>query len=165
MPLVDALLPEFDHEMTTTRKLLERVPDDRLGWKPHPKSFSLGELATHLTELAMWGEATLQRSEINLAEGGTRVPAASRAELLAAFDKNVASTRAHLVGKTDAEFMAPWSLKRGDQVIFSMPKAAVWRSFVLSHLIHHRGQLSVYLRLQDVPLPSIYGPSADERTF
>lgn len=165
MPLVDSLLPEFDHEMTTTRKLLERVPEDRLAWKPHAKSFSLGELATHLTELAMWGGATLQQSEINLAEGGTRTPAASRAELLSAFDKNVASTRALLVGKTDAELMAPWALKRGDQTIFSMPKAVVWRSFVLSHLIHHRGQLSVYLRMQDVPLPSIYGPSADEQTF
>jgi uncharacterized damage-inducible protein DinB len=165
MPLVDALLPEFDHEMTTTRKLLERVPDDRLAWKPHPKSFSLGELATHLTELAMWGSATLQHSEVNIAEGGTRVPAASRAELLATFDKNVAATRAELVGKTDAEFLAPWALKRGDQTIFSMPKAAVWRSFVLNHLIHHRGQLSVYLRIQDVPLPSMYGPSADEQSF
>ena len=165
MALVDALLPEFDHEMTTTRKVLERVPEDRFDWKPHAKSFSLGELATHLTELAMWGGATLQQSEVNLADGGTRVPAASRADLLAAFDKNVAATRAQLVGKTDAEFMAPWALKRGDQTIFSMPKAAVWRSFVLSHLIHHRGQLSVYLRMQDVPLPSIYGPSADERTF
>lgn len=165
MALVDSLLPEFDHEMTTTRKLLERVPEDRLSWKPHPKSFSLGELATHLTELAMWGEATLQRSEVNLAEGGTRVPAASRAELLANFDKNVESTRKQLTGKTDAEFMAPWSLKRGDHTIFSMPKALVWRSFVLNHLIHHRGQLSVYLRMQDVAIPSMYGPSADEQPF
>lgn len=165
MPIVDALLPEFDHEMNITRKLLERVPDDRLAWKPHPKSFSLGELATHLTELAMWGAATLQQSEVNIAEAGTRVPAASRADLLATFDKNVAATRAQLVGKTDAEFMAPWTLKRGDQTIFSMPKATVWRSFVLNHLVHHRGQLSVYLRLQDVPLPSMYGPSADEQTF
>jgi len=165
MPLVDALLPEFDHEMTTTRKVLERVPEDKFNWKPHAKSFSVGELATHVANLPTWGTETLTKSEIDLA-GGQRVAAlASKAELMAAFDRNVAATRAALTGKTDAELLAIWSLKRGGKTIFSMPKTAVLRSFVLSHLIHHRGQLSVYLRLLDVPVPSIYGPSADEPSF
>jgi uncharacterized damage-inducible protein DinB len=165
MPLVDALLPEFDHEMTTTRKVLERVPEDRFDWKPHAKSFSVGELATHVANLPTWGTETLTKSEIDLA-GGQRVAAlASKAELMAAFDRNVAATRAALTGKTDAELLAIWSLKRGGKTIFSMPKTAVLRAFVLSHVIHHRGQLSVYLRLLDVPVPSIYGPSADEPSF
>jgi uncharacterized damage-inducible protein DinB len=163
--LVDALLPEFDHEMTTTRKVLERVPEDKFGWKPHAKSFSVGELATHVANLPTWGTETLTKSEIDLA-GGQRVASlASKAELIATFDRNVAATRAALAGKTDAELLAIWSLKRGGKTIFSMPKTAVLRSFVLSHLIHHRGQLSVYLRLLDVPVPSIYGPSADEPSF
>jgi uncharacterized damage-inducible protein DinB len=162
MALADALLPEFDHEIGTTRKLLERVPDDRLAWTPHAKSMSLGGLATHLSTILWWGEMTLARSEFDTAGIGTRPDAASRAQILETFDRNAAATRALLSGKSDAELMAPWALKRGDQTIFSMPKAAVWRSFVLSHLVHHRGQMSVYLRLLDVPVPSIYGPSADE---
>ena len=163
MPLVDALLPEFDHEMTTTRKVLERVPEDKFDWKPHPKSFSLGALATHVANLPTWGTETLTKSEIELT--GTQPVSAfpSKPALMAAFDKNVADTRAALTGKTDAELLAIWSLKRGGKTIFSMPKTAVLRSFVLSHVIHHRGQLSVYLRLLDVPVPSIYGPTADEK--
>ena len=165
MPLVDALLPEFDHEMTTTRKVLERVPEEKFEWKPHAKSFSVGELATHVANLPTWGTETLTKSEIDLA-GGQRVAAfASKAELMAAFDRNVAATRSALTGKTDAELLAIWSLKQGGKTIFSMPKTGVLRSFVLSHVIHHRGQLSVYLRLLDVPVPSIYGPSADEPSF
>jgi uncharacterized damage-inducible protein DinB len=165
MPIVDALLPEFDHEMTTTRKLLERVPEEKFDWKPHVKSSSLGDLATHIANIANWGEVTLNRSEIDLAGGGRAQRATSRADLLATFDKNVAATRAALAAKSDPEFMAPWSLKNGTQTFFTMPKAAVWRSFVMNHIIHHRAQLSVYLRLHDVPLPSMYGPSADENPF
>ena len=164
MPIVDALLPEFDHEMATTRKLLERVPDDRLGWKPHQKSYTLGQLAQHVSTIPLWGSITIEQSEFDTA-GPRQAELTSRADILAAFDRNAAATRAALVGRSDAEFMAPWSLKSGTQTIFTMPKAAVWRSFVLNHLIHHRGQLSVYLRLNDVPLPSIYGPSADESGF
>jgi uncharacterized damage-inducible protein DinB len=162
MPLVDALLPEFDHEVSTTRRLLERLPDDRLAWKPHAKSMSLGGLATHLSTLPWWGEMTLAQSEFDTAGAGPPVEATSRTQILETFDRNVKATRALLAGKSDVELMVPWALKRGDQTIFSMPKAAVWRSFVLSHLVHHRGQLSVYLRLLDIPVPSIYGPSADE---
>jgi uncharacterized damage-inducible protein DinB len=165
MPLIDALLPEFDHEMTTTRKLLERVPDDRRDWKPHVRSFSLGQLAQHVATIPSWGLVTLTQSEFDVGDGAPPEALRARSELLDAFDKHVADTRAALAGKTDAELMAPWSLKRNGQVIFSMPKAAVWRSFVLNHLVHHRGQLSVYLRLLDVPVPPIYGPSADEAAF
>jgi uncharacterized damage-inducible protein DinB len=165
MPLVDALLPEFDHEMTVTRKLLERVPDDRLAWKPHAKSYSLGQLAQHVATIPMWGSVTLSESEIDIGGTPSPGPAGSRAEILSIFDGHVAKTRAALVGKSDGELMAPWALKRDGHVIFSMPKASVWRSFVMSHLIHHRAQLGVYLRMQDVPLPSSYGPSADEAGF
>ena len=165
MAIVDALLPEFDHEMTTTRKVLERVPEDKFDWKPHAKSFSLGSLAGHVSTIPMWGSETLSKAEIDL--GGAPPPGTppSKTELLANFDRNVAATRAALTGKTDAELMDMWSLKRSGQTIFSMPKAVVWRSFVMNHLIHHRAQLAVYLRLLDVPVPSMYGPSADEAAF
>jgi uncharacterized damage-inducible protein DinB len=165
MPLVDALLPEFDHEMSLTRKILERVPDDRLDWKPHQKSYSLGQLAQHVATIPMWGSVTMNESEIDI--GGAERPAqiGSRSGLLQLFDGHVAGTRAALVGKTDAELMAPWTMKNSGHVVFSMPKASVWRSFVISHLIHHRAQLGVYLRMQDVPLPAMYGPTADEPGF
>ena len=164
MAMVDALLPEFDHEMGTTRKLLERVPDDKLDWRPHPKSMTLGHLATHVATIPMWGSVTITQPEIDLSGDPTPL-ARDRAELLSRFDKHVADTRAALVGKSDAELMAPWSLKSKGQTIFTQPKAGVWRGFVMSHLIHHRAQLSVYLRMNDVPLPSMYGPSADESPF
>ena len=164
MAIADALLPEFDREMTVTRKLLERVPEDKFDWQPHQKSMTLGRLAQHVATIPMWGSVTMNQSEIDI--GGPQ-PAVmtTREEMLAAFDQNVANTRAALVGRGDGEFMAPWTLKRDGHTIFSMPKAAVWRSFVMSHLIHHRAQLGVYLRMHDVPLPSVYGPSADEGTF
>jgi uncharacterized damage-inducible protein DinB len=162
VPIVDALLPEFDHEMTTTRKLLERVPDGKLEWKPHARSMSLGALATHVATIPHWGEITLTQSEIDLGGAGTAELVRSRTELLARFDKNVAATRSALLGKSDAELMASWSLKNNGHTMFTMPKAVVWRSFVMNHVIHHRAQLSVYLRMHDVPLPAMYGPSADE---
>ena len=164
MPLIDALLPEFDHEMTTTRRLLERVPEDRFDWKPHEKSMSLGALSTHLANVPMWADLTIRQPELDLADYDRTVPAATRQELLALFDRNVASARAALAGRTDGELLAPWTLKQSGQVVFTMPKTSVLRSFVLNHVVHHRGQLSVYLRLQDVAVPSIYGPSADEAT-
>ncbi len=165
MAIVDTLIPEFDHEMMSTRKVLERVPEERFDWKPHEKSFSLGALATHVATLPTWGTETLTRSEIDVGNGRTVAAIPSKSELLATFDGNVAQARTALVGKTDAELLAMWSLKRNGKTVFSMPKTAVLRSFVLSHLIHHRGQLSVYLRLLDVPVPSIYGPSGDEPAF
>ena len=162
MPLVDALLPEFDREMGTTRKLLERLPDDRFQWKPHARSFSLGELATHVATLPTWGEETLKHSELDVGDGPRPPALPSKIDVLATFDRNTVNARSALAGKTDAELMATWTLKRNGKTLFSLPKTMVLRSFVLSHLIHHRGQLSVYLRLLDVSVPSIYGPSADE---
>ena len=163
--MVDALLPEFDHEMTVTRKLLERVPEGKSDWKPHHRSTALGALAQHVATIPMWGTMTLTLPELDLG-GAQQLPEVrSRAELLAFFDDNVKTARGHLTGKSDAELMAPWTLKRNGQTIFAMPKASVWRSFVMNHLVHHRAQLSVYLRMNDVPIPSMYGPSADEGSF
>jgi uncharacterized damage-inducible protein DinB len=162
MAIADALLPEFDHEMAVTRKLLERVPEDKFGWKPHPKSMSLVVLATLVATIPSWGAPTLNQPELDLGGLPPNTAPASRTELLERFDGNVAETRAALIGKTDAEMMAIWSLKHNGQKIFTMPRASVWRGFVLNHHVHHRGQLSVYLRLNDVSVPAMYGPSADE---
>ena len=166
MSIADALLPEFEREMGVTRRLLERVPDGQFAWQPHPKSMTLGRLAEHLAELPQWVGATVTQSSLDLAAArrpdGYQSPA-SCAAVLAMFDTNVAAARGVLTGRSDPELMAPWSLKRGEQTVFTMPKAGVLRAFVLNHIVHHRGQLSVYLRLHDVPLPSIYGPSADEQ--
>jgi len=160
--IVDALLPEFDHEMGVTRRVLERVPEDKFAWKPHPKSMSLVELSTHVATIPSWGVPTLNQPELDLGGQNLNTPASSRSDLLARFDKNVADTRAALVDKTDAEMMVVWSLKNNGQKLFTMPRLAVWRGFVVNHLIHHRAQLGVYLRLNDVPVPAMYGPTADE---
>ena len=163
--IIDSLIPEFDHEMGTTRRLLERVPEAEFSWKPHDKSMSLGELSGHLSNLASWANIILAASSFDMASiGSNRKPVspASRAALLATFDEKVAAARAAVASKTDAELTAPWTLKSGTQEVFTMPRIGALRSFVVNHTIHHRGQLSVYLRLKDVPLPSIYGPSADE---
>lgn len=164
MSIVEMLLPEFDREMGVTRRLLERVPDDQFAWKPHDKSMTLGRLAEHLAELPMWARVSITDSGIDMASGRPEgyQPPATRAAVLAMFDANVAEARTALAGRTDAELMAPWTLKAQGKEIFTMPKAAVLRSFVINHVIHHRGQMSVYLRLQNVPVPSMYGPSADE---
>ena len=162
MSLVDTLVPEFDHEIGVTRRVLERVPEDKFGWKPHAKSMSLGELATHVATIPFWGVPTLNQPELDLGGQNQNTLVSSRADLLARFDKNTAETRAALVGKTDAEMMVVWSLKNNGEKLFTMPRVAVWRSFVLNHLIHHRAQLGVYLRLNDVAVPASYGPSADE---
>lgn len=162
MPLVDALLPEFDHEMATTRKLLERLPESQFEWKPHVKSMSLGGLATHVATIPYWGEMTLSQPEVDIGGMGRQEAEKTRAEVLAKFDRHVSATRAALAGKSDAELMSLWSLKSHGQTMFTMPKAVVWRSFVMNHVIHHRAQLSVYLRMHDVPVPAMYGPSADE---
>jgi uncharacterized damage-inducible protein DinB len=162
MALKDTLLSEFDHEMGTTRRLLDRLPDAQFGWKPHEKSMTLGGLATHLSNLPTWGTTILNDASYDLAAGPPNLTAAaSRAEILANFDAAVARTRAAL-DKTDAELHAQWKLTRGDQEMFSLPRTAAFRTFVLYHVVHHRGQMSVYLRLLGVPVPSIYGPSADE---
>ena len=161
-----ALLPEFDMEMANTRKTLERVPDDKLGWKPHEKSMTMGRLAGHLAELPMWGQMTIEHDSLDIAPPGAPpqqgLTAKSRQDTLAAFDKNVASMRAAIAGASDEQMMKPWSLLKGGQPLMTMPKIAVLRGFVMNHGIHHRAQLGVYLRLNNIPVPSIYGPSADE---
>jgi uncharacterized damage-inducible protein DinB len=162
MAIKDGILAEYDHEMATTRKLLERLPDDKLTWRPHAKSMSLGGLATHLGNLPNWGGTILNELGFDLADAPPNLEEkTSRADVLAAFDASTRKTRAAL-DKTDAELMAPWSLRRGGQEVFTLPRVAAFRTFVLYHVVHHRGQLSVYLRLNDVPVPAIYGPSADE---
>jgi len=166
MPIGKNLLPEFDHEMATTRKVLERVPDDKLAWKPHEKSMSLGRLALHLAEIPHWAAEVLKSAEFDIMPPGAPPyqpkEARSRQEILAEFDKNAAEARAAIAGASDAEFAGNWSLLAGGRNIFTQPRAGVVRGMVMSHLIHHRGQLTVYYRLNGVPVPSIYGPSADE---
>ena len=167
MAIKDALLPEFDHEMATARRLLERVPLSEAQWKPHVKSMSLGDLSAHIVEIPSWAGGIINAPSLDLADAAGHKPAKyeSTAALLAAFDQNTAKARASIAAKSDAEMMESWSLKKGGAVLMTMPKVAVVRSFLLNHLIHHRGQLSVFIRLKDVPVPSIYGPSADEPVF
>jgi uncharacterized damage-inducible protein DinB len=169
MTLSEALLPEFDHEMANTRKTLERVPDDKFDWRPHPKSTTLGYLATHLGFLPGWALRAINQDSLDLAPGGgppPRIPAAgSRQEVLEMFDKNVAEARAAIAGASDEHLLTPWSLLMGGKTIFTMPRFDVLRRTVMNHNIHHRAQLGVYLRLNDIPLPALYGPSADEGVF
>ena len=162
MAIKDALLADFDHEMGTTRRLLERLPEDKLGWKPHDKSMSLGGLATHLGHIPHWAGTILYEPFFDLAAAPPNAAEqTSRAAILEAFDEARARTRVWM-DKTDGEYNSLWTLKRAGQQVFSVPRVSAFRSFVLHHIIHHRGQLSVYLRLNDVPVPAIYGPSADE---
>ena len=156
-------LPEFEQEMATTRRLLERVPDEKGAWKPHEKSFSLGHLTQLLAWMPGWIGTSLRKTEIDLASGG-EYSLEPTSTLLALFDENVRSAHEALEQVTGPELDVPWSLKRGEEVLFTLPRGLVVRQH-LNHLIHHRGQLSVYLRLIDVPLPSIYGPTADEKWF
>jgi uncharacterized damage-inducible protein DinB len=169
MPLKDLLLPEFDQEMASTRKTLERIPEDKFDWKPHEKSMALGYLATHLANLPSWAVNAISADSLDLAPPSAppyQMPvASSRAEVVEMFDQNVAAARAAIAGASDEHFMTPWSLLKGGQTILTFPRLTVVRSFVLNHGIHHRAQLGVYLRLNDVPVPSIYGPSADEGTM
>jgi uncharacterized damage-inducible protein DinB len=162
MAIKEGLLAEFDHEMGTTRKLLERIGQANLAWKPHERSMSLGGLATHLGTIPLWGGAILNDPSFDLVSAGPNVQEkTSHADILAAFDASTKQTRAWL-DKSDAELVSPWTLRRSGQEVFTMPRVAAFRSFVLYHIVHHRGQLSVYLRLNGIPVPAIYGPSADE---
>lgn len=167
MPIADGLVAEFDHETRTTRSLLARVPDDRASWKPHGKSMSMGELAIHLANIESYGIAVATRPELDFqAPAGTGLTHerwSSRDDALALFDKNVEAARRAISAVSDEQLRQPWSLRAGSHVIFTLPRLAAWRTFVLSHQIHHRGQLSVYLRLNDIAVPPIYGPSADEQ--
>lgn len=166
MTLSEMLLPEFDQEMVNTRKTLERVPDDKFGWKPHEKSMTMGRLAIHVAELPTWAIFTIEQDSLDIAPVGAppyQPPKVnSRRELLDLFDKNIAAARPIIAGAADAHLLKPWSLLAGGKTIFTMPRFTILRGTVMNHLIHHRAQLGVYLRLNNVPLPAIYGPSADE---
>ncbi|HUE04155.1 MAG TPA: DinB family protein [Bryobacteraceae bacterium] len=163
----DALLPEFDQEMASTRKTLDRCPEDKYGWTPHPKSFSMAALATHIANMTGWTVDVIEKDSFDISPPGAppykEEPAASREELLAKFDKSVTAARAALAGASDEHLAKTWSLLAGGETLFSMPRMVCIRSFVMNHCIHHRAQLTVYLRLNDVPVPAIYGPSADEQ--
>ncbi len=164
MAFKEALLAEFDHEIGSTRRLLERVPDAQLGWKPHDKSYSLGDLSGHIANLSTWMDRILDSTGLDLASVADARPSSpgSRDQVLQRLEANAKSARAKLVEQTDASLLVPWTLKNSGREVFTMPRASVLRSFVFNHLVHHRGQLTVYLRLQNVPLPSLYGPTADE---
>ena len=166
MSISENLLPEFDHEMANTRKTLERVPEDKFGWKPHEKSGTMGWLATHLATLPSWVTSTIDNDSLDIAPPGGPAfqipPANSRKQILATFDQNVARARAGLAGARDDQLLKPWTLLAGGRTIFTLPRIAVLRSFVMNHSIHHRAQLGVYLRLNNIPVPATYGPSADE---
>lgn len=167
MSIAGSFIPELDHEMATTRSLLERVPDGKNDWKPHVKSTSLGELSSHIASLVSWIPIVLNEPELDLNPAGGKplrtpnLPSASAR--VAVFDENVKNARAALGKMADDGIMDPWTLRSGEHVIATLPRAVVLRSVVMNHIVHHRGQLSVYLRLLDVPLPPIYGPTADTK--
>jgi uncharacterized damage-inducible protein DinB len=157
------VLPEFDQEMATTRTMLERVPETRAQWTPHVKSRTLGQLASHIGNLPRLGLIAMEADELDVtgSSSGRSPEFESTANLIRTFDDNVRRARAAIESASDSDLMEPWTLRRAGRTVWTLPRAAVLRSFILSHMIHHRGQLSVYLRLNDVPLPSVYGPSAD----
>jgi uncharacterized damage-inducible protein DinB len=166
MTLAEAMLPEFDQEMKATRGVLDAVPQGQLDFRPHAKSSTLLDLATHVASLPQWIAFTFDRTDLDLSlPGGPPIPPpryGSAAEILDFFDRNVKAARAALAAARDEDMPVLWTLKSAGRKIVAMPRAAVVRSFVLNHLIHHRGQLTVYLRLCDVPLPWVYGPTADK---
>jgi uncharacterized damage-inducible protein DinB len=166
MSIAQSLLPEFDQEMANTRKALERLPEDKLQWKPDPKSMTLGRLAGHVAEMPNWAAMTIGTESLDINPGGKRIfeamVATSREQVLGVFDKNVADARKAIAGVSDQALMQNWRLLSDGHEIMSMPRAAVLRSLAMNHMIHHRGQLTVYYRLAGVAVPGMYGPSADE---
>ncbi|MFZ0737649.1 MAG: DinB family protein [Candidatus Acidiferrales bacterium] len=168
MAMNQALLVEFDQEMAKTRNTLERVPDDKFDWKPHPKSGTMGWLGNHIANMTGWAADTLTSESFDFSPGGKQIQmpsAKNRKELLANFDKGAAVTRTALAKASDQDMMKTWTLLQNGTVIFAMPRAAVLRGMILNHIIHHRAQLCVYYRLNDIPVPALYGPSADEATM
>lgn len=166
MAISEALLSEFDQEMANTRKTLERVPDGKFDWKPHQKSGAMGWLAGHIANIPDWMVETIEKDGFDMAPNGVPMqpppPPKSKKELLELFDKHVAKARKALAGASDPDLLKQWSFLNNGQVLFSMPRIACLRTWVMNHVIHHRAQLGVYLRLNNIPVPAIYGPSADE---
>ena len=162
MAIADTLLPEFDQEMENTRKMLERVPDGKLAWKPHAKSMSMGHLATHIAEMVGWIGQTMDKDVTDMS-GYQPPPEPTKAqEIVQKFDQNRVSARKALAGTPDQAFHRTWKLTSGDKVFFELPRIAMYRSLIMNHIIHNRAQLGVYLRLNDVAVPGMYGSSADE---
>jgi uncharacterized damage-inducible protein DinB len=164
MDIIDSLMQEFLYEASLTRVMLERVPSEHFDFKPHPKSMSLGRLASHLAEMPKWVNSVMDTSELVFSPE-TYVPyvAASAEEMLATFDANVRLAEDSMREQPDEHMLSSWQFRTPETLVFELPRTAALRSMVLNHMIHHRGQLSVYLRLKDVPLPAIYGPTADEQ--
>jgi uncharacterized damage-inducible protein DinB len=164
MSLNESLLPELRHEASITRKAIERVPAEKFAWKPHEKSMTFGRLASHIAEIPGWTAMTLSSPELNLDTAGMKAYEATSADdMLKTFDDGVGSAIKALEKASDQQLMENWKMIMGGQAVINMPKLAVLRVWVLNHMIHHRGQLSVYLRENNIPVPSIYGPSADEQ--
>ena len=162
MAIKDGLLNELKNEAAVTRRVLERIPADKFDWKPHEKSMTMGRLATHVADMFYWFMPTLEADELDFAKGYNESKPATAEELTAILDKNVAAATAVLQNVDDAAFMKNWTLRNGEEIYFTMPKIGVVRAMIMNHIVHHRGQLSVYLRLNDIPVPALYGPSADE---
>ncbi|HUR67558.1 MAG TPA: DinB family protein [Chitinophagaceae bacterium] len=162
MAIKDALIPEWEAEMKSTRRLLEAIPFDKADWKPHEKSMSLKRLATHVAEIPQWLTVTLQTSELDFAKGYFQNKPETKEELMSLFESSATSSIEELKKATDEDLLNDWTLRMGDRIFFTRQKAKVIRGFAFSHLFHHRGQLTVYLRLLDVPVPGMYGPTADE---
>jgi len=169
MKLSELFLSEFDQEMVSARKTLERIPENKLSWKPHDKSMPLGRLAGHIAELAGWAVPTIEQDSLDFRPAGQPpmqpTIATSQKQVLEIFDKNRDESRKSIARASDEHLMKNWSLLSAGQTLFTMPRFAVLRSFCMNHIIHHRAQLGVYLRLNDIPVPSVYGPSADEGTL
>ncbi|MDE3195402.1 MAG: DinB family protein [Acidobacteriota bacterium] len=163
MSISSLLLPEFEQEMASTRKLLACVPDGQYSWKPHEKSMTLGRLASHVAELPGWAVVTLKQTKLEIAPGAQAFSAQSTAELLDSFDRNVTDARAAIEAAKDEDYDVPWSLVFGGHVAFTMPRYSVMRSVVMNHMIHHRAQLGTYLRTLEIAIPGMYGPSEDDK--
>lgn len=167
MPLTDVLLPEFDEEMAATRKILERVPEGKPRWQAHPKSMTFARLATHVAQIPQWTVNSVTKEELDIAPPGAPptkpLVLEKTSELLALFDEKVREARAALAQVTDADLSKPWTFKVGGKTFWTKPRYHVYRRMMLNHLVHHRAQLGVYLRLNGVPVPGMYGPSADEK--
>jgi len=165
MNAIDPLLMEFEQESATTRRLLERVPTEKLDWRPHPKARSLGELANHIAAVQKTIPTAIQTATYDLAKGSDNTVPERAAEIVTAFDANVAEAKQQLATMTDDDLMSDWSGQVGGRTVFSAPKIGVLRGILLNHTYHHPGQLTTYLRQLDVALPSVYGPTADENPF
>lgn len=165
MAIAQFILPEFDHEMATTRRMLERFPEDKVEWRPHETCMTLGRLAGHVAEIPSWAVPTITQDQLVMDPSYTPFVVKTRTEALKRFDEGTKAAREAIAGASDEALMKSWSLMVGGKAVFTLPKAAVLRTFVMSHMIHHRGQLAAFYRIAGVPVPSIYGPSKDEQPF